>query len=195
MRVFPPPDSPEEGLAPPRFPSTHRSISGKSVPGAAVRVRLAVVVVQGVHSPSDSIGSALSGEPGRSTRGVPAVLLVSNPDTRLLLKGLLRLQRHPVLFEAAQLEELDRLSSTPGPKILLVDVEPEDGDWAKDVRAALQRHPDLRPILITPQRTPEVEARAAAAGIRTIVIRPFAIRDLIGAVEAVSAEVDLPSAR
>ena len=128
--------------------------------------------------------------PGRAPRAprsgaVETVLWGENLDTRLLLRGLLRLHRHPVVHEAASLEELNRLPPSEDPKILVVAVEPEDGGWERDITAALKRHPELRPVVILPRESAALEPRALAAGARAVVVRPFAIRDLVHALTSV----------
>jgi CheY-like chemotaxis protein len=118
---------------------------------------------------------------GAHSGPVPAVLWGQNVDTRLLLRGLLRLHRHPVVYEAATLEELNRLPASPEPSLLVLAVESEDGNWERDLSTALRRHPELRPVVILPRENAALEPRAIAAGARAVVIRPFAIRDLVRA--------------
>jgi len=112
---------------------------------------------------------------------VEAVLWGENVDTRLLLRGLLRLHRHPVVHEAASLEELLRLPASEDPKILVVAVEPEDGGWERDLTAALKLHPELHPVVILPRESAALGPRALAAGARVVVVRPFAIREFVDA--------------
>jgi CheY-like chemotaxis protein len=119
--------------------------------------------------------------------GSPSVLLVRNLDTRLLLRGLLRLQRYPVVFEADRPEDLDRLPEGAGVSVIVIDQDADEADWNEDVRSVLARRPELRPILLTSDRSPEFATRAASAGVRAVVVRPFQIRELAQALETAAA--------
>jgi DNA-binding NarL/FixJ family response regulator len=124
--------------------------------------------------------------PGSAPRGdrsgpVETVLWGKDVDTRLLLRGLLRLHRHPVVHEAASLEELIRLPASEDPKILVVAVESGDDRWERDLTTAVKRHPELRPVVILPRESAALEPRALAAGARAVIVRPFAIRDFVRA--------------
>lgn len=153
----------------------------------AVRVRHAMVAAQPVRSPSEPTAPAPSpaseAPPGRP----PTVLLVRNPETRLLLKGLLLLFRYPVLLEAERPDDLAQLPRTRPTTLLLLDADTESGDWAADVRAVLEEHPDLSPILLTSVSSPETSARAAQTGIEAVLIRPFTIREFGRILETVRA--------
>ncbi|HTT15456.1 MAG TPA: hypothetical protein VMG81_06765 [Thermoplasmata archaeon] len=139
---------------------------------------------------SDSTPSA----PARKVTGVPTALLVHDPDSRLLLRGLLRLQRYPVVFEGEHADDFERSPPTPGPKLLVVDGGPDEAEWADDLRAILARDVEYRIVLITADRSPEFAERARARGVRCVVIRPFAIREFVRALERASADDPAPEA-
>ena len=128
--------------------------------------------------------------PPASPDGVPskrfaAVLLGGSEDDRLLLRGLLRLQHHPVLLDAPVREELDRLPLTPEPKILVVTAEAgKDGSWAADLSSVVASRSDLRALVILPSPDPALVARAREAGAKGVLSRPFAIRDFVAALDA-----------
>jgi CheY-like chemotaxis protein len=115
---------------------------------------------------------------------VPALLAVADPDTRLLVKGLLRLLRHPVRAEAADAEELERLPTVDETTVVLLEVDPTFDGWEPGLRAIVHRHPLGRTIVLSPRVTPEFTARARAAGARAVLARPFAIRELSTALAA-----------
>lgn len=119
-----------------------------------------------------------------SWEGVPAVLWGPNEDTRLLLRGLLRLHRCTVVHEVASLGELLALPPQPAPTILVVDAETDDAEWDRDLPAAIAQHPELRALVVLPAGGGFSESRARAAGASNVVARPFAIRDFVRAVEA-----------
>jgi AmiR/NasT family two-component response regulator len=139
--------------------------------------------------------------PGPAPLGPPSGLVESvlwgeDVDTRLLLRGLLRLHRHPVVYEASTLEELDRLPASTDPKLLVMAVESEDGTWDRELSTVLKSHPELRPVVILPRDSAALGPRALAAGAKVVVVRPFAIRDLVhaltSAVDRTSTSVPRP---
>ena len=115
-------------------------------------------------------------------------MLGGSEDTRLLLRGLLRLHRHRVLLEAPTREAVDRLPSSTETKILVFDAGNEKGEaWANDLASLLRARSDLRALVILPASDPGLETRARQAGARAILVRPFAIRDFIEAVDSIAA--------
>jgi DNA-binding NarL/FixJ family response regulator len=131
---------------------------------------------QPLSSEEPSPPATLEGTPSLPM-GIPTVLLVASPDTRLLLKGLLRLQRHPVVFEADRWDAFEQCPAPSGTTLLVVDHDPRLGDWCSNVRSILTRYPDYRAILLTPDRSPELARQAPSVGVRAVVVRPFALRE------------------
>lgn len=124
---------------------------------------------------------------------LPAILLGGNEDTRLLLRGLLRLHRHPVLLEAPSPEGIGRLPRSDEVKILVMDVDTaRDAKWADELSGILEGRPDLRAVVIFPSPDVALDSRARAAGARAVLVRPFAIHDFVEAVD--SAGRDAPAA-
>ena len=114
----------------------------------------------------------------------PAVIWGRNEETRLLLRGLLRLHRHPVVHEAACADDLERLPPTSGPCLLLFDVPSgSDGRWASELASVLERHPELRAVVILPSGTPSTEVEARRVGARAVLPRPFAVQEFAQALE------------
>lgn len=82
---------------------------------------------------------------------------------------------------------------TPEIKILILDVGSDKGNqWADDLASVLTLHHDLRALVILPSSDPSLQSRARKAGAEAVLVRPFAIRDFIQAVDSVGAE-PLPS--
>ncbi len=160
----------------------------------AGRVRRSMSAARQELSPDEpSAPATLEGTPSLPM-GIPTVLLVASPDTRLLLKGLLRLQRHPVVFEADRLEAFEQCPAPTGATLLVIDHDPTLGDWCANVRAILARHPDYRTILVTPDRSPEVAQKAPTLGVKAVVVRPFALRDFAAALTTATGDAVPPSA-
>ncbi len=123
----------------------------------------------------------------------PAVLLGGSEDTRLLLRGILRLHRHRVLLEAPTREGIERLPPTPETKVLIWDAG-SDGDdkWADDLSSTLRNRSDLRALVILPRSDPALETRARKAGAKAVLVRPFGIHDFVQAVDSVGAQSPSP---
>ena len=115
------------------------------------------------------------------TTPIPAVVWGPNDDTRLLLRGLLRLNRHAVVYEARTLGDLELLPPSTQPRLLLVDVGADGGRWSDELARAVQLHSELRPLAILPAGRPDLEAQALRAGARAVLARPFAIQDFVRA--------------
>lgn len=118
----------------------------------------------------------------------PAIVLGGSDDTRLLLRGLLRLHRHRVLLEAPTREGLAHVPVSPELKILVLDVGTDPGEgWSEALGEALRSRSDLRALVILPSADPALETRARQAGARATLVRPFAIRDFIEAVDSLGS--------
>jgi DNA-binding NarL/FixJ family response regulator len=123
---------------------------------------------------------------------VPAILWGRDEDTRLLLRGLLRLNRYPIVHEAATLDELAGLPVATEPRLLVFDAETETDTWCADLTAALRDHPELRAVVILPRDPRATEERARDAGARAVLSRPFAIRDLVTALDRAAGDEGPP---
>ena len=148
-----------------------------------------VTTIPSVLSPAEksAAGAATVTTPPATT--LPAVLLGGNEDTRLLLRGLLRLHRHRVLLEAPGPEGIERLPPSPETKILVVDAGSEaDPKWAEQLSGILRSRSDLRALVILPSPDVALESRARAAGARAVLVRPFAIHDFVEAVDSVGVD-------
>jgi DNA-binding NarL/FixJ family response regulator len=133
-------------------------------------------------SAGDSLAQPSSGV-ARSTRA-PAVIWSENADTRLLLRGLLRLHLFPVLHEVATSEELVGLPPLSEPTVLVVDAESDSPGWQRTLPAVLSAHPEVRALVLLPPGDGSLEPAARAAGATAVVVRPFAIQDFVRALTA-----------
>ena len=124
--------------------------------------------------------------PSTAPPGAPAIVIGGSEDSRLLLRGLLRLHRHRVLLEAPTREGLERVPTSAETKILVLDTGTAKGEaWSDELVAALRGRSDLHALVILPAADAALESRARQAGAKTILVRPFAIRDFIEAVDSV----------
>jgi len=115
---------------------------------------------------------------------LPAVVVGGDEDTRLLLRGLLRLNRHRVLLESPKAEGLSALPASNETKVLVVDAGSDPSHpWDTDLATVLRARSDLRALVIVSSSDPSLESRARAAGARRVLVRPFAIREFLDAVD------------
>lgn len=161
----------------PKVGSRHLGLKWRDRPGPPEGKRPSKMSARGYwFAPAESRVSSRA--PAASPDGiVSAVIWGRSEETRLLLRGLLRLHHHPVAQEVERVEDLERLPPAPGPRILLCDVDPGTGPWTAPLAAALERHPDLRAVVILPAGARSAEPEARRAGARAVLLRPFAVRD------------------
>jgi AmiR/NasT family two-component response regulator len=134
--------------------------------------------------PSSNDESTPSAE-GRSAAGgtqAEVVILGGSDETRLLLRGLLRLHHHRVDREVRTAETLEPRPPGTTPRVLILVADTESDDWSRELVTARDRQPGLLPLLVVPEASPRLVERARAVGVRGILTRPFAVRDLVGAV-------------
>ena len=110
------------------------------------------------------------------------IIVGGNDETRMLLRGLMRLHRFRVVLEGSTLDCLLRIPTPSDGGILLMDVDIREEAWARAISEALRAHPSVRAVLLTPSKAGGVEERAKAIGIHATLRRPFAVHELIEAV-------------
>lgn len=107
-------------------------------------------------------------------------------ETRLLLRGLVRLHHHRVVGEGPGPEVLAGLAPDVVRPVLLLDADLDDPAWVQQVNSTLKAHPDAKAVLLTSHRSVVVEERARTAGFHSVLRRPFAVRDLVQMIEEAS---------
>jgi len=117
---------------------------------------------------------------------IATVIVGGTEETRLLLRGLVRLNHHRVLAETASAAQLPLGDPSDPPAVLILVGDGEGDDWPHELATARERMPSLHAILLVPERTPELIERARRMGVMAVLNRPFAIRDLVSAVEMVA---------
>jgi hypothetical protein len=109
-------------------------------------------------------------------------IIGGSEETRLLLRGLVRLHRHRVVFEGSGPVGLRDLPAEPLGLVVLLDADVESAEWAEPIRRALRSFPGRRAILISPTRSPRIEGRAKELGFAVLLRRPFAVHELVEAI-------------
>lgn len=147
------------------------------------------------YSGSGSLqGGALDASlpPGGSAPPVPAVLWVPDDDVRLLLRGILTLQRYPVTLELSSAEAL-RHWDAPPVALLVVDAVSGADRWREELTEALRARPELRALVLLPRDREALRREAEALGARATLVRPFAVREFVAAVrEALAGSSSIP---
>ena len=124
----------------------------------------------------------MSAESGGS---LTAIVVAGDEETRVLLRGLLRLHHFRVDGEAQGATEALQLLKDHRPALLVADVNLAEGSSSALVAAARAVLPTLRIIVVAPASRPPSPTGDAARDPDVVLLRPFRIRQF--------AEALLPS--
>ena len=124
----------------------------------------------------------MSAENGSS---LTAIVVAGDEETRVLLRGLLRLHHFRVDGEAQGSTEALQLLKDHRPALLVADVNLAEGSSAALVSGARSLLPSVRIILVAPASRPPVSAGDTTREPDVVLLRPFRIRQF--------AEALLPS--
>lgn len=128
-------------------------------------------------------GGSSPAAPEKGAGGAPAVVLVADDDLRLLVRGVLTLERHPVILEATGPESLRRLGPPERETVLILDAGDGHGTWKDDLAAALKERPELRPVVLLPRGGDGLRSEAERLGARATVVRPIVLHELVRALD------------
>ncbi len=109
-------------------------------------------------------------------------MAAGDEETRVLLRGLLRLHHFRVDGEAEGASQALALLKTHRPELLLADVNLAEGSPAALVADARSAHPPVRIILVAPASRPPPVMGVAGRGPDAVLLRPFRIRQFAEAV-------------
>ncbi|HXQ93744.1 MAG TPA: response regulator [Thermoplasmata archaeon] len=110
-------------------------------------------------------------------------VLGGSREVRLLIKGLLRLHHHVVVADGTAFDVLDGLSEAQRPTVVILDFDLQEPGRIEALKAARKSMPKVRFILLTPGGGAPAREAGRAIGADAVIGRPFAVRDLIDAVE------------
>lgn len=117
-----------------------------------------------------------------------AVVVAGDEETRVLLRGLLKLHRFRVVGEASGASQADELVRLHRPTVLVADATLVEGSLGRLFPAARDASPGTRIILIQPNaRPPPLEPPAVPDAT---LVRPFRVRDFIDALSGTNARRD-----
>lgn len=125
-------------------------------------------------APSAGSGPGSSGP----ARGAPAVVLARDDDLRILVRGVLLLEGHPIALEGRTPDVLRRLDAPERPTLLLLAVDDGDERWADDLAQALRERPELRAVVLLPRGLERLSEEAERQGARAVLVRPIALAEL-----------------
>jgi len=111
-----------------------------------------------------------------------AVVAAGDEETRVLLRGLLRLHHFTVEGEAEGALQALELIRTHRPGLLVADVNLAEGSPAALVADARAILPTLRVILVAPASRPPPVMGVAGQGPDVVLLRPFRIRQFAEAI-------------
>lgn len=105
-----------------------------------------------------------------------AVVVAGDEETRVLLRGLLRLHHFRVDGEAEGATQCLELIREHHPTLLVADVNLAEGSPGSLVSEARRAAPDMRVILVAPASRPPAPAADHDHGPDVVLLRPFRIR-------------------
>ena len=130
-------------------------------------------------------GSALSAPPDEAVAPT-AVVLAGDVETRVLLRGLLKLHHVRVVGEAGGAGNGSELVRQHRPNLLVVDTNLTDGSLGNLVPGVRSASPKTRIVVVQPTaRAPPTEAPIVPDAT---LVRPFRIRDFVEAIGVATAD-------
>lgn len=130
---------------------------------------------------TEPISMSASISPAR-TEGASAIVVAGDEETRVLLRGLLRLHHYRVIGEAEGSTEGTELLRTHPPSVMVVDAALAEGSFPVLIREARLLRPEMRVVLVTPTPVrPGDGTPKGADGPDATVTRPFRLADFLTA--------------
>ncbi|MFZ0891499.1 MAG: hypothetical protein WB778_03595 [Thermoplasmata archaeon] len=160
--------------SPTRITETQKEIGGGSSSPGGTSLRVLGEAPTVLMPDSDALADAT------------AVVVAGDEETRVLLRGLLRLHHFRVLGEAEGCSQAVQLIQERRPSLLMADVSLSEGSIQSLIRDARSATPTLRIVLVAPASRPppvtDTKTRPDA-----ILLRPFRIHQFADALSPRSA--------
>ncbi|HTT26550.1 MAG TPA: hypothetical protein VMH90_06290 [Thermoplasmata archaeon] len=110
-----------------------------------------------------------------------AVVVAGDEETRVLLRGLLRLHRFRIVGEADTVRQGAEIVLAQRPQVLVADAHLTQGDLTELVAESRQGVDGIRVVVVTPAtRAPPIPSGASAPDV--VLLRPFRIRQFAEAI-------------
>lgn len=141
-------------------------------------------------------GVAAAGSPSDAVDPVvrPSVIvLIADPDLRLMVRGLLTLEKFPVALEGSGIETLARWPPDGRRAVVLLDLGDGTGPWREAIATSVRERSDLRLVAVAPVGGEKLRAEAERLGAHASVGRPFSLGDLAHAVDSAANDPSTPS--
>ncbi|MGA7922724.1 MAG: response regulator [Thermoplasmata archaeon] len=120
--------------------------------------------------------TAVAGSMSAANQSTPtAVVAAGDEETRVLLRGLLRLHHYRVIGEAEGLTRAMEFIQAHHPSVLVTDVNLAEGSSTRLIEESKRSSPDLRVILVTPAARPPPTPEGSVTP-DVVLPRPFKIR-------------------
>jgi DNA-binding NarL/FixJ family response regulator len=123
-----------------------------------------------------------------------AVVIAGDEETRVLLRGLLRLHHFRVDGEAEGATQGLELIREHHPTLVVADVNLAEGSPTVLVAEARRASPQLRVILVAPASRPPAAPASPEQGPDVVLLRPFRIRQFAEALVPPSPPSETASA-
>jgi DNA-binding response OmpR family regulator len=115
--------------------------------------------------------------------GTSAIVVAGDEETRVLLRGLLRLHHFRVIGEAEGSTEGLELLRTHPPGVMVVDAALAEGSFPTLIREARLLRPEMRVVLVTPTAPrPGDSTPKGIDGPDATITRPFRLADFLAAI-------------
>lgn len=112
-----------------------------------------------------------------------AIVVAGDEETRVLLRGLLRLHHFRVDGEAEGATHALELLHDHRPELLVADVNLAEGSAAALIASARAVVPTLRVVLVAPASRPPVLSTEPSQRPDVVLLRPFRIREFADALQ------------
>lgn len=118
---------------------------------------------------------------GETKVAVPGALVVAGEEeTRVLLRGLLRLHRYRIVGEAEGGVRAMALVQEQRPTTLVIDTTLSEGDAVELADAAKRLRPEMRVVIVARGQRPTIPAGCREPD--AVLLRPFRIHDFAAAI-------------
>ncbi len=122
-----------------------------------------------------------------------AIVVAGDEETRVLLRGLLRLHHFRVDGEAEGATQAIELLRDHRPTLVVADVNLAEGSAGTLVAEARRLLPETRVVLVAPASRPPPPNPDPARGPHVVLLRPFRIRQFAEALLPGGASTNAPS--